>query len=94
MKRLIRSVALVSALVAGTALAPAQAQWMGYGGNYWGENEIGWWESDNWATDEFGYYDRDFLWETTDNAWGTWYGDAYNAWNDYDDFGDEGWFDV
>jgi hypothetical protein len=133
MKKLLTSVALMSALGAGVALAPVHAQVFGdgygynqgFGGGYgnqgfgnegfgvgygndaygatgagfggdsfWTENDLGYWESDNWATDNFGAYDQDFGWDTADAGFGGWYGDATYGWNNYDDIGDEGWFDV
>lgn len=94
MRKLIRSAALVAALAAGAAFVPAQAQWMGYGNGFWGDNEVGLWESDNWATDDYGMFDQDFAWNTNDAGFNDWYGDSQTAWNEYDDIGDEGWFDV
>lgn len=93
MKKLLTSIALISALGAGSAMVHAQSE--GYGEGYWNEFETGLWESDNFANDEYGVYDQDFNWEADDQAWNDFYDDSYStAWNDYDDIGDGGWFDV
>lgn len=89
MKKLLTSVALLAALGSGSALVPVHAQ------GYWNETDIGLWDSDNWASDNYGAYDQDFNWGAIDtNEWDRWYGDSDSYWNDYDDIGDEGWFDV
>lgn len=93
MKKLMTSLALLSALGVGIAM-PAHAQVYGGEGEYLSEYETGLWESDNFANDNYGVYDQDFGWQTAEEGWNTWYGDTENAWNTYDDIGDEGWFDV
>lgn len=93
MKKLLGSAALIMAL--GTAaLTPAHAMDQVGEGRYWGENDISAWESDNWATDNFGEYDEDFGWTSTDESWNSWYGTASENWTAYDDIGDAGWLDV
>lgn len=86
MKRLIALAALLTAFGGGTALAQD--------GEFWTEDDVGLWESDNWGSDEYGSYDEDFNWDTADSEWTDWYGDADQNWNNYDDIGDEGWFDI
>jgi hypothetical protein len=64
-----------------------------------------WFDTDNLASDQYGYYDEDFVWITTDPAYSSW--NSYNnatAWNDnwekphwdvwgYDDADEWGLFD-
>lgn len=55
-------------------------------------------EADDLGEDDWGVYDEDFVWETDDNWYGDWYGDASDSWEDYeywgyDDPGEAGWFD-
>lgn len=53
-------------------------------------------QSDEWATDQYGYYIVDFDWAATEDDWyADWYEEeAHIDWFGYDDYGDEGWFDV
>lgn len=52
------------------------------------------WDDDNWGTDDYGYYDEDFAWDS-DEDFDNWYADSDQDWNAfYDDVGDEGIFDV
>ena len=81
MKKFIPAIALVAICSFGS-LAPAMAF-----------DE--WWETDEWGTDDYGYYDRDYDWDVSDdNSLNSWYtGNDYNDWREYDDTGDECWFD-
>jgi len=42
-------------------------------------DDSGLWETDNWENDDYGVYDTDFDWETTDPGFDAWYGDGYEA---------------
>lgn len=98
MKKLLTSVAMLSVLGLGVANTPAYAQGQQakerQQQRYWNESDVGLWESDNFESDTYGFYDNDFNWDTEDDSWSDWYGNADGAWNTYDDIGDEGWLDV
>lgn len=86
-----RLTAMALALILGVgALAPVYAQ----GAIYWNDEDRAWWDSDNWITDPYGFYDEDFNWTARDRDWDTWYGSAGNDWSLFDDVGEGGWFDV
>jgi hypothetical protein len=48
---------------------------------------------DDLYEDDCGYYDKDFDWDTTDDTFGLWYGNADEDCG-YDDPGDAGLFDM
>ncbi|MDN5870256.1 MAG: hypothetical protein L0H73_05990 [Nitrococcus sp.] len=65
---------------------------------YMEEEEFAAFETDDLATDDYGVYDEDFIWETDEDWYGDWYGDSSDYWEDYeywgyDDAGEAGWFD-
>lgn len=85
MKRLLGSIALATALGLGASAAHAQM-----GNEDWG------WNDDNWASDDYGYYDEDFAWESDDGfleddaAYGgdTGFGGEESAWGEDQAFDD------
>ena len=87
MKRLLLSSLFAAALGFGGTLA-VQAE------DLWEEADIAAFDSDNWAQDEYGFYDEDFYYET-DEQFDNWYEEeAHTDWMGFDDAGDEGWFDI
>jgi hypothetical protein len=102
MKKLVSSVALLSALGMSAALPAAfahdrqvQERTQATGErSYWNQDDLGFWNTDNWEEDAYGIFDEDFSWSAEDPGWDNWYGNDATAWNTYDDIGEEGWFDV
>lgn len=98
----ILSVFLLAFVLASAGLYAQEAQeaqeeeaWWESDDDFWTEEELNMFESDNWAKDGFGQYDNDFVWESEDEEeFDTWYEEAENDWTEYDDAGDTDWFDV
>ena len=95
MKKFIPAIVL-AAICSFGSLAPAMAfddTWDTW--DSWSVTDNEWWETDEWGTDDYGYYDRDYDWDIgDDNSLNSWYtGNDYNDWREYDDTGDECWFD-
>lgn len=62
------------------------------------QGEFSAFEADDLNTDDWGVYDEDFVWETDEDWYSDWYGDASDYWEDWepwgnDDPGEAGWFD-
>jgi hypothetical protein len=90
----ISAALLVFALGAGSSFAQEDDFWEGTE-EFWTQQELEMFETDNWVEDDFGTYDNDFVWETQDEEeFDEWYEGVEQDWAEYDDAGDAGWFDV
>ncbi|MCW8195780.1 hypothetical protein F6455_13375 [Proteobacteria bacterium 005FR1] len=84
---------LTFALSAGASFA--QDDFWEDGSEFWTDEELQMFETDNWVEDDFGAYDNDFVWETEDQAeFDEWYEGVEQDWAEYEDAGEAGWFDV
>ena len=86
MKRFIQILLVALAFGLGGAFT-AQAE------DLWEEDDVAAFDSDNWAEDEYGWYDEDFVYEAKGEEWDGWFDEqAYADWMNYDTDPDEDWW--
>lgn len=95
MKYILSLLLLTFAIASGSVYAQQEEDLWEGNESLWGDQDYDLFETDNWGEDDYGIFDEDFYWETEDQEqFDQWYENAENDWENYDDAGDAGLFDV